>query len=84
MFSGSAAAGPISGGGLNPAVALGLVLVRHFWKIPYVLWIVCAQMLGSIAGAALFYIVAPDEFEHWSDGAHDLVDEARNLVPRRT
>lgn len=56
--------------------------MKHFSRLPYVLWIVLAQFIGSIAGAALFYIVASDEFEHWSDGAQDLADEARNLVPR--
>lgn len=81
MFVGAVAVGPISGGAFNPAVALGLGLVKHFWKIGYLLWVVLANLLGGIAGAACFYIVAPDEFAHFGEEAHGLMGEARSLLP---
>lgn len=54
----------------------------------YVSWVILANAAGAVAGTAVFYIVAPDEFEHFGDEAHDLldtararVDEARSLLP---
>lgn len=72
--------GDISGGGFNPAVALGLASMKLFFGPLYLLWVVIAQLLGGVLGAALFYIVAPDEFEHFNDEAHGIVDEARSLL----
>lgn len=81
VFVGVIAVGPISGGAFNPAVVLGLGLVKHFWKLAYMLWVSLANLLGGVAGAAVFYVVAPDEFEHFSDEAHGLADQARALLP---
>ncbi|CAN8070791.1 unnamed protein product [Agarophyton chilense] len=88
VLVGAIAVGPISGGAFNPAVIVGLNLIKHFWKIPYMLWITLADMAGALAGAFVFYVVAPDEFEHFSDAAHQLSDqianEAASLLPSRT
>lgn len=81
VFVGAIAVGPISGGAFNPAVVLGLGLVKHFWRVGYMLWVLVANLLGGIGGAAVFYIVAPDEFEHFSEEAHGLADQARTLLP---
>lgn len=84
VFAGAATVGRVSGGGFNPAVTLGLGLVKHFWKLPYMLWCVLAQLSGGLLGAFLFYVVDPEEFAHFSDEAHGLVDEARALLPSRS
>lgn len=84
IFVGVVAAGKISGGAFNPAVALGLNIVKYVWKIGYALWVVLADLCGGLAGAALFYLAAPDEFAHFGEEAHDLVGEARSLLPSRT
>ena len=56
--------------------------MKHFTNFTYALWVVLANAVGALAGAACFYIVAPDEFEHFGDEAHGLVDEARGLLQR--
>lgn len=81
IMAGTMAAGPISGAALNPAVALGLGITKHFWRMVYVAWVVLANVLGSLAGAACFYIVAPDQLEHFAEEAHNLVDQARAALP---
>lgn len=51
------ALGHVSGGHLNPAVSLGLVVGKRFPAsdlLPYVI----AQVLGGIAGAGVLYIIA--------------------------
>lgn len=51
------ALGHVSGGHLNPAVSLGLVVGKRFPAsdlLPYVI----AQVLGGIAGAAVLYVIA--------------------------
>jgi aquaporin Z len=51
------ATGHISGGHLNPAVSLGLVVGKRFptsWLLPYV----AAQVIGGIFGAAVLYVIA--------------------------
>lgn len=74
VLVGAATVGPVSGGAFNPAVALGLVLVKHFWRLGYVIWVVLAELLGALGGAMIFYLCVPDEFEH-------VGEEARNLLP---
>lgn len=80
VFAGASSVDRISGAAFNPAVALGLGIVKHFWKLGYEGWLVFSQMVGAIAGAAAFYIVAPDEFEHFGEEAHGLMDAARSRV----
>lgn len=65
-------------------MAIGLILVRHFWKFHYALWVTLANMIGAAVGTLMFYIVAPDEFEHFGEEVHALAGEARNLLPSRT
>jgi aquaporin Z len=51
------ATGHISGGHLNPAVSLGLVVGKRFpaaWLLPYV----AAQVIGGTVGAAVLYVIA--------------------------
>lgn len=67
----------ISGAVFNPAVAVSLSLVHGIGKIAYMLWICLAQAAGGFAGALLFYIIAPDEFAHFSEEAHQLLDRQR-------
>lgn len=54
--------------------------MKLFFGPIYLLWVVVAELLGGVIGAALFYIVAPDEFEHFNEEAHGLVGEARALL----
>ncbi|MFT4158173.1 MAG: aquaporin [Microbacterium sp.] len=53
VFAGAVAVGPISGGGFNPAVALGLSISGHFdWAN---LWLyVVAPVIGAVVAAVLF------------------------------
>lgn len=74
---------PISGAAFNPAVAFSLAIVHGISKIAYMLWIVLAQAAGGVAGAALFYLVAPDEFAHFNEEATRMVGEATSLLPHR-
>lgn len=62
VLVGAFTVGPISGGAFNPAVALGLCLSKGFANLSYVLAVVVANLLGGLAAAACFYVVAPDEF----------------------
>lgn len=78
VYAGASTVGSVSGGAFNPAVALGLVLVRHFWKIAYVALVILANALGAVAGTAMFYLVAPDEFDNFGDEVQAIVDEARS------
>lgn len=78
---GTATVGGISGGAFNPAVVIGLSVAKYFTNVTYMLWVVLANICGSLVGALCFYIVAPDEFEQ-AVGVHDVVDEARSLLRR--
>lgn len=62
---------PISGAVFNPAIIVSLCLVHA--KIAYMLWSILAQAAGGICGALLFYIVAPDEFMHFNEEAHNIL-----------
>lgn len=62
VAAGAITVGPISGGAFNPAVALGLALAQGFANLGYVLTVVGANLLGAVAAAAGFWMVAPDEF----------------------
>lgn len=50
---GALAAGPLTGGALNPARAFGPAIASGFWKHHYVFWV------GPLAGAALAALVSP-------------------------
>ncbi|KAA8496801.1 putative aquaporin NIP-type [Porphyridium purpureum] len=80
---GAACVGHISGGCFNPAVALGLTLIKHFWKPMYALTVVAANIVGALIGTALFYICAPSEFEHFSSDSHGALDEAKGLLSKQ-
>lgn len=60
VFVGAATVGSISGGGFNPAVALGLSVSGHFaWSS---LWIyVVAPVAGAVVAAVLFRALNPRE-----------------------
>ena len=78
VYAGIVCAAGISGAAFNPAVIIGISFVKYvwkIWKIGYVLFAVLVQLLGSFAGAAVFYIVAPDEFEHFSSEYHEIRGE---------
>lgn len=89
VMVGAFSVAPISGAAFNPAVAFSLSLIHGINKVAYMLWIVLAQAAGAVAGAFLFYLVAPDEFSHFGDEVHQfvggVVDEASaRLLPSRT
>jgi len=63
ICSGGYATGPVSGGALNPAVALGIDLasiVKHGFG--WSCWYLVFQFLGGVAAAVLFRFVRPEEF----------------------
>lgn len=63
IVAGGYAAGPVSGGALNPAVALGIDLasiVKHGFG--WSCWYLIFQFLGSVAAAVMFRFVRPEEF----------------------
>lgn len=68
---GSYCVAPISGAVFNPAITVSLCLVK--FQVAYILWSILAQAAGGIAGALLFYIVAPDEFMHINEEAHNIL-----------
>lgn len=66
VFVGVVIAGPISGAHLNPAVTLGLAIAGKFdWS--QVGWYILAQILGSMIGAFLVWLVYRDHFNHTTE-----------------
>lgn len=70
VVAGGYAAGPMSGGILNPAVSLGVSLVHAFFRggglwsfLSYLVF----QAMGAILAAAVFYSAHPDEFSEAKD-----------------
>lgn len=66
VFVGVVVAGPYSGAHLNPAVTLGLAIAGKFAWNKVVLYI-AAQVIGSILGAFLMWVVYRDHFNSTSD-----------------
>lgn len=60
VFVGATAVGAISGGGFNPAVALGLAVSGHFaWSS---LWLyIAAPIVGAVLAALLFRVLNADD-----------------------
>lgn len=84
LFIGITCGGPISGGVFNPAVAISLTVLKGLAHPVYMLWIVLFQLVGGVAGAMMFYLVAPDEFGHFGEEAHRVIGEAASLLPHRS
>src|SRR3954468_21057493 len=62
VFTGVVIAGPYSGAHLNPAVTIALAIAGKFnWA--KVGWYILAQLIGSIIGSLLVYIVYIDHFK---------------------
>lgn len=63
VMTGAFAVGPISGGGFNPAVALGLSVNGNFgWSN---LWIyILAPFVGAALAALCFRVLSPSDHEH--------------------
>ena len=63
VMTGAFAVGPISGGGFNPAVALGLSVNGNFgWSN---LWIyILAPFVGAALAALCFRVLSPADHEH--------------------
>lgn len=66
VYVGVVTAGPYSGAHLNPAVTLALAIAGKFAWNKVVLFIV-AQLLGSIIGAALVWLIYRDHFNITDD-----------------
>ncbi len=60
VFVGATTVGSISGGGFNPAVALGLSLTGHFAWVSLWLYIL-APLVGAALGALLFRVLNADD-----------------------
>lgn len=75
------AAGGVSGGSFNPAVTVGLSLVKGIHKFAYALWMIAAQMGGAFLGAFAYYVAAPGEFSEFSADIRELGTEGRSLLP---
>ncbi|TRY56947.1 hypothetical protein DNTS_023881 [Danionella cerebrum] len=67
LMMGVFAAGGVSGGHLNPAVSLAMVILGKLkvWKFPVYVF---AQMLGAFAGAAAVFGLYYDAFMEFSSG----------------
>lgn len=60
VFVGAAVVGSISGGGFNPAVALGLSVSGHFaWSSLWLYFL--APVVGAVLGALLFRVLNTDD-----------------------
>ena len=71
VFAGVSIAGPYSGAHLNPAVTLSLAIAGQFaWS--KVGMFVLAQLIGSILGAILVWLVYRDHFESTNDPATEM------------
>jgi len=46
--------GPVSGGHINPAVTISMLLVRKITLVRAIMYVI-SQMIGAIAGAGLIY-----------------------------
>src|SRR6476659_5546620 len=66
VFVGVVIASPFSGAHLNPAVTLGLAIAGKFAWSKVVIYII-AQVIGSILGAFLVWIVYRDHFNSTAD-----------------
>ena len=66
VYVGVVIAGPYSGAHLNPAVTLGLAIAQKFAWSKVGLYIV-AQLIGSILGASLVWLVYKNHFNATSD-----------------
>ena len=66
VFVGVVIASPFSGAHLNPAVTLGLAIAGKFAWSKVVIYII-AQIIGSILGAFLVWIVYRDHFNSTAD-----------------
>jgi len=53
--------GHISGGNLNPAVSIGLLVGGKLSLLKFVLYVI-AQCIGAVVGAGILYAVTPQEF----------------------
>eukprot|EP00188_Purpureofilum_apyrenoidigerum_P000172 Plantae.Rhodophyta-Purpureofilum_apyrenoidigerum.ctg10666.p1 GENE.Plantae.Rhodophyta-Purpureofilum_apyrenoidigerum.ctg10666~~Plantae.Rhodophyta-Purpureofilum_apyrenoidigerum.ctg10666.p1 ORF type:complete len:239 (-),score=42.04 Plantae.Rhodophyta-Purpureofilum_apyrenoidigerum.ctg10666:68-784(-) len=63
VFVGSVCVGTVSGGMFNPAVSVALVVVGHWGKLLYLLFLVLAQVGGAILGAVVFFFIAPEDMQ---------------------
>ena len=63
VTAGAVAAGPWSGGAFNPAVSLGLGIVAMDLGSGYNFVTALVNLLGGVVAAALFYLVAPDQYD---------------------
>ena len=62
----------ISGGHLNPAVTLGMIVTKNIKILPGMMYI-AAQLLGAVAASALLYLILRDNVGNLSDfGAHGI------------
>jgi aquaporin Z len=60
VAAGTVAVGPVSGAAFNPAVVLGLAITKVHMT-GYTITVVVANLLGGVAAAAAFFMVAPGE-----------------------
>jgi len=64
ILSGGYAAGPVSGGALNPAVSLGIDIGSAMFSsgFGWSLWYLVYQLLGGVLATAAYAVVRPEEF----------------------
>lgn len=64
ILSGGYAAGPVSGGALNPAVSLGIDIGSALFSsgFGWSLWYLVYQLLGAVIATAAYAVVRPEEF----------------------
>jgi len=63
IVAGGYAAGPVSGGALNPAVALGIDITSTHLGFGWAFWYICFELLGACFAAVMFRLVRPDDFD---------------------
>ena len=73
----------ISGGNINPAVSLALMLTRKISPLRCVAYTI-AQCLGAVCGAAMVRIMTPALFDKVDGGANEISPNASAQVRRES
>lgn len=83
LFASIVCIASVSGASLNPAVALGLVLVKKVTSLHYALWVTCANAAGAIVATFIYFLFDNgDEQMHPDDILVELRDRLLSINPK--